>query len=172
MKKLTSTVLILVGLLSCIIGLVACDPGTKYFDVSELLDNTVKIELVNYENNDPEFIRVNGKKKPIFDFNKVTLIATLDESCFEDILNDVANTKFLDFGTALNEPMGKTLVLYQNDGNIIVLYGCVYTDKKGETKYPGDCYIFNEKGELVEYLGRVGYLFSDHIESTYFDTSP
>ena len=172
MKKLTSSVLILVGLLSCLIGLTGCDPGTRHIDANQLLANTVKIELINYENNDPEFVRINGKKKPVFDFNKVTLIATLDESRFEDILNDVAKTEFLYFGNALNEPMGKTLVLYQSDGNMIVLYGCVYTDKKGEAKYPGDCYIFNKEGELVEYIGRVGYLFSDYIESTYFDASP
>jgi len=160
--------LIILLVLTCLFGLIGCDPGVNNLYRDDLLANTVKIEFVYYENENPELISINAKEKPHFDINKATLIATLDETHFEDLLSDVANNDFLFFGTALNEPMGKTLVLHQSNGNMIVLYGCVYTNEKNKTFYYGDCYVFDENGVLVEYIGRVGSLFPDEIEATYF----
>lgn len=165
-------VLIIVLVLTCLFGLVACDPGVSYLNKDELLANTVKIELIHYENENPKLLRIGAKENPRFDFNKATLIATLDETHFEDILNDVAEIDYLIFGTALNEPLGKTLVLYQSNGNMIVLFGCVYTNEKNKTFYYGDCNIFDENGVFVEHIGDVGYLFLDEIESTYFQNNP
>ena len=164
--------LIVVLILTCLLGLVGCDPGVNNLYKDELLANTVKIELFHYENKNPKLLRTSAREKPSFDFNKATLIATLDETHFEDIINDVTQIDYFVFGTALNEPMGKTLVLYQNNGNIIVLYGCVYTNEKNKTFYYGDCYIFDENGVFVEYIGDVGYLFLDEIEATYFQKNP
>lgn len=160
--------LVIVLVLTCLLGLVGCDPATNNLSKDELLANTVKIELIDYENESPELLTLSGIKKPKFDYNKATLIATLDESRFEDIINHVAENDYLDFGTALNEPMGKTLVLYQSNGNMIVLYGCSYTNEKDKTFYYGDCYVFDEDGVFIEYIGDVDHLFSDMIESTYF----
>ncbi len=168
MKK----VLIIVLALTCLLVPVGCDPATNNLSEDELLTNTVKIELVDYENENPKLLTLSGTKKPKFDFNKTTLIATLDESRFEDVINYVAENDYLDFGTALNEPMGKTLVLYQSNGNMIVLYGCIYTNEKDKTFYYGDCYVFDEDGVFVEYIGDVSHLFSDTIESTYFQSNP
>ena len=167
MKKVLSFMCVL----SCLLILVGCDPGTNHIDRDELFANTVKIELYDYKNENPELLRINGKEKPRFDFNKATLIATLDESDFENILNDIAEDEYLNFGTALNEPMGKTLVLQQSNGNIIVLFGCVYTNEHDKTYYYGDCYVFDEDGAFVEYIGDVGHLFSDWVESTYFQNN-
>ena len=167
-KKLLAIALVLASLL-CMVG---CDPGVKNLYHDELLANTVRIELVDYENDSPKLLRLSARKKPCFDLNKAALVATLDEAHFEDILNDVAEGDYLDFGTALNEPMGKTLVLYQSNGNMIVLFGCVYTNEQDKTWYYGDCYVFDENGVFVEYIGDVGHLFSDMIESTYFVNSP
>lgn len=168
MKKVLITVLVLTFLL----GIVGCDPGTNNLDKDILFENTVKIELFDYENETPELLSLSRRKKPRFDFDKATLIATLDESHFEDILNDIAEDDYLNFGTALNEPMGKTLVLYQSNGNMIVLFGCTYTNEKDKTFYYGDCYEFDENGVFVEYIGDVGYLFGDEIASTYFQNNP
>lgn len=164
MKK----VLIILLVLNCLLGLVGCDPSVNSLNKDELLENTVKIELVEYENENPKLLNLGGIEKPRFDFNKVTLIATLDETHFEEILNDVAEIDYLVFGTALNEPMGKTLVLYQSNGNMMVLFGCIYTNENNKTFYYGDCYVFDENGIFVEHLGDVGYLFLDMVESTYF----
>jgi hypothetical protein len=82
--------LIIVLVLTCLFGLVGCDPAVKTLYKDELLANTTKIELVDYENENPKLLNLKRKEKPRFDFNKATLIATLDETHFEDILNDVA----------------------------------------------------------------------------------
>ena len=164
--------LIIVLLLTFLFWGVGCDPGWNYLYKDELVENTVKIQLFDYENETPKILRLSGNKKPHFDFNKTNLIDTLDEAYFDNVLNDVSGYRYLDFGTALNEPMGKTLVLYQSNGNMIVLFGCAYTTAKGENFYYGDCYVFNEIGVFVEYIGELNYLFVDEIAATYFQNNP
>jgi hypothetical protein len=166
MKKILSLVFCCLFLL----GFSSCDPGVNNLDRDDLIDNTVKIELYDYENKNPELIRVKGNEKPEFDFSKATLIGALEEDHFEDILNDISEWDYLLFGTALNEPMGKTLVLHQKDGNMIVMFGCSYTDRNNKTFYYGDCYVFTSDGVFVEHIGDVGHLFSERVESTYFQT--
>ena len=168
MKK----ILIIMLVLTCLLGLVGCDPGTNHLYKDELIANTVRIEFFHYENEEPKLLNLGEKEKPSFDLSKATLIATLDESHFEDILSDVAEIDFQVFGTALNEPMGKTLVLYQSNGEMIVLFGCVYTNEEDKTWYYGDCYVFDENGVFVEHIGDVGYLFLDMVETTYFENNP
>ncbi len=164
--------LIIMLVLTCVLGLVGCDPGVNHLQKDELLTNTVKIELFHYENENPKLLRTGASEKPSFDFNKANLIATLDKTHFEDIINDVTDIGYQIFGTALNEPMGKTLVLHQSNGNMIVLYGCVYTNEKNKTFYYGDCYVFDENGVFIEHIGDVGHLFLDMVESTYFQNNP
>jgi hypothetical protein len=152
-----------------LLSLVGCDPAV-YTISKGSLSNIVKIELYNYENNAPEIIDVDGEKKPKFDFNKATLIATLDESRFDEILNEISSFHYTNYGNALNEPMGKTLVLHRSNGNFIVLFGCIYTNENGNTFYYGDCYEFHKDGSFYTHTGDVGYLFSDRIEAKYFKT--
>ena len=166
MKRLISLVLMFMFMLA----LVSCDPATHRLNADELLANTTKIELVNYENENPQMIRnIEGEKKPTFDFNKATLIATLDDSKLEDVVKDVSNRGYLYYDGALNEPIGKTLILYQSNGNMVVLNNCVYTDKTGDTKYYGDCCIYDANGVFIEYIGRVGNNYIDSLESQYFN---
>ena len=159
--------LIIVLVLTCLLGLVGCDPGTNTIDGDELLENTVKIELYNYKNTNPEFVKLNGKNMPIFDFSKATFIASLDESLFEDVLKDIAAQECLVYGTALNEPIGKTMILYQENGNMVVLFSCVYKSGNELTRYYGECNVFDENGIFIEHIGRIGSDYVDILESTY-----
>lgn len=163
--------LMIVLVLTCLLELVGCDPGTNTIDGDELLKNTVKIELFNYENTNPKLRNLNGKNSPIFDFSKTTFIATLDETYFEDVINDIAGQECFVYGNALNEPIGKTMVLYQESGNMVVLFSCVYTDGKKLTKYFGECNIFDENGMFIEHVGRIGSDYVDMLESAYFGNS-
>ena len=122
--------LIIVLVSTCLLGLVGCDPGMTTIDGDELLKNTVKIELYNYENTSPKLYELNSEKLPIFDFSKATFIAELDKSHFEDMIKDIAKLECLVFGSALNEPVGKTMILYQENGNMVVLFSCVYKNGK------------------------------------------
>ena len=169
MKKVISSILLLLSVFSCLICFVSCDPIPVMLDYDKLITNTVKIELVDYENENPKLIfNLDGKKKPTFDFNKSTLIATLDDSKMEDFINDLVNYQYLYFGRTWNEPVGETLILYQNNGDMLVLYGCIYESEKGGTSYPGSCIMFDKDGEYIEYIGDFGYAGMDRIKSKYF----
>ena len=137
---------------------------------NEILNNTEKIELFQYENTKPKLLRVGKRKTPIFDFSKATLLATLDDSNIEDVVKDIAEEDLLVFGKVLNETIGKTMILYQSDGNMLVLFGCLYKNEKGGTRYYGQCILFDENGTFIEYLGNIGHDYVDTLASKYFDS--
>ena len=170
MKKLTALILTVVFLVACLFVLIGCDPVQYKLDVNELLSNTVKIELVYYKNENPELYQLNKwqKKRPTFDFNKVTPIATLDDSKIEDVVNLLGECRYTYWNRTWNEPIGKTLILYQKNGDMLILYGCTYTNKKGKTSYPGACIKFDKDGNYIKYIGDFGYAGMDTIEQRYF----
>lgn len=167
MKKALIIVLVFTSLL----GFVGCDPGTNTIDGDELIKNTVKIELFYYENTNPKLYELSSKKIPILDFRKATFIAALDESRFEDVIKDIAGRECFVFGRTLNEPIGKTMILYQSDGDMIVLFGCVYTNGKAGTRYYGMCNIYDENGRFVDYLGDIDHDYVDALEAKYFENN-
>ena len=162
-------VLIIVYVLTCLLGLVGCDPGVKAVDGDELLKNTVKIELYSYENTSPKLLNLKGKETPIFDFGKATFIAALDESYFEDVIMDIAEQNGHVFRYALNEPIGKTLILYQENGNMVVLFSSVYKRDYKLTRYYGECNVFDENGTFIEHIGRIDSDYVDTLELKYFE---
>ena len=164
-------IMVITLMLTCLFGLVGCDPGVDRVDGAELLANTVKIELCHYENANPELFNLNGQNKPIFDFSKVTFIATLDEPLFEPLINDIAQQDCLYFGNALNEPIGKTLILYQENGNMVVLFSYVQKGGFKLTRYYGECNIFDQTGAFIEHIGRIDSDYVDTLESIYFETN-
>ena len=166
---LVKKLLIIMSVLTCLLALVGCDPGWNMLDENELLSNTTKIELVNYENTKPKLKRIRGKNTSTFDFSKATYIATLDESSFEAVIKDIAEQELLVFGRTLNEPIGKTMVLYQDNGNMVVLFGCIYKNEKIGTRYYGYCNIYDENGKFVDYLGDINYDYVDELETKYFE---
>lgn len=164
-------IILIAFVLICLLGLVGCDPGTNTIDEDELLENTIKIELYYYENTNPKLVELNGKNMPTFDFSKATFIASLDESLFEDVLKDIAAQEYLVFGTALNESIGKTMILYQENGNMIVLFSCVYKSEYKLTRYYGECNVFDENGTFIEHIGDIDSEYVDTLEATYLETT-
>lgn len=148
-------VLIIAFVFACIFGLVGCDPGTNTIDGDALLKNTVKIELFNYANTTPNLRNLNGKNSPLFDFSKATFIAALDEEHFEDVIQNIAEQECFVYGKALNEPIGKTMVLYQENGNMVVLFGCEYKEGKNSQNIM----------ESVTYSTKTAYLLNILEES-------
>ena len=166
-KKVLGIMLVFI----CLLGLSGCDPKMNQLSKAEA-STVVKIELVDYKNDHPELLTISGEEKPRFDYGKATLIATLDESRFGALIEEVTEMYYTDYGTALNEPMGKTLVVHLNNGSMIVWFGCVYTNENNKTFYYGDCYVFAQNGEFIRYIGDVGYNFPDTVESKYFQSAP
>lgn len=159
---------LLIILLALTFLLMGCDPGMAHLDGEELLQNTVRIELVHYENTSPKLIRRSDTNVQIFDFGKVTPIAVLDVSLIEDVVTDMAQQDLLLFSNTLNEPIGKTVLLYQSDGSMIVMFGCVYQTKRGGKRYYGECNLFDENGVFVDYLGDISSEYVDRLEAKYF----
>ena len=166
MKKFLSFIVCMILSLFCFAG---CDPGFNAIDAEETIANTVKIELVDYKNENPKFLKLKKEEKPKFDFSKATLIATLDDSQFENIINDMSKMTLLIYPRALNEPIGKTIILYQQNGDIIVLYDSVYTNNKGNVLYYSGCTKFDKNGVFIEYLGDLGSDRFNSLLSTYFN---
>ena len=169
MKKFLSFIVCMILSLFCFSG---CDPGRNYINAEETIANTVKIELVDYKNENPKFLKLKKEEKPKFDFSKATLIATLDNSQFENIINDMSKMMLLMDSRALNEPIGKTIILYQQNGDMIVLYDSVYTNDKGNVFYYRGCTRFDKNGVFIEYLGDIGTDLFNSLETTYFNNNP
>ena len=150
-------------IIGCLI-FTGCDPGFRY--LSE--DNTVKIELIEYTNDDPHLIDFERpEKKPKFDFTKAVHIATLDDSLQEHFMSEVSKCDFRYSDQTLNEPSGKTIILYQDNGNIIVLSSWIYIGDTG-TAYGCKCDIFDKDGNFIEHRGSVGHDYVNFLEG-YFN---
>ena len=166
MRKFLSFIVCMILSLFCFAG---CDPDSRYINAEETIANTVKIELVDYKNENPKFLKLKKEEKPKFDFSKATLIATLDDSQFENIINDMSKMMLLMYSRALNEPIGKIIILYQQNGDMIVLYDSVYTNNKGNVFYYRGCTKFDKNGVFIEYLGDIDTDLFNSLLSTYFN---
>ena len=162
--------LILVLALACVLGLLGCDPAMDRLDGEQLRDNTVKIELYAYENDAPRLIRADKMDASVFDFGKATFQAALEEERIEEVAAEIAEQELLLFDRTLNEPIGRTLVLHQSDGTMIVLFGSVYRTKVGLNQYFGYCNRYDENGAFVEYLGDLSHSFVDELADRYFES--
>ena len=166
MRKFLSFIVCMILSLFCFTG---CDPDSRYINAEETIASTVKIELVDYKNENPKLLKLKKEEKPKFDFSKATLIATLDDSQFENIINDMSKMMLLMYPRALNEPIGKTIILYQQNGDMIVLYDSVYTNNKGNVFYYRGCTKFDKNGVFIEYLGHIDTDLFNSLLSTYFN---
>lgn len=118
MKKFNLVIVIMVFVSMFLTG---CDPETYYFDSTELIDNTIKIELVECQNDNPERIEVSEDNTPSFDYDNVELVDNLDDSHFESFIIELSSITFHIENYSANKPLGKTLILHQKNGDMIVL---------------------------------------------------
>ena len=128
---LTSIILTLIVLTGCV-----SDPVTYYFDSDDLIANTVKIELVECENEKPQMIEINEKNTTNFDYNTVEVIDDLDHRQFESFIVKLSSITFHKENFSVNKPIGKALILHQKNGDMLVL-SCTLID--------GICYSFISK---------------------------
>ena len=133
------------------------NPYDKVMDAEDVRLNTTKIELVYYENPNPRRLDLNFWRKPVFDPDKTTFIASLDKAECEDIIAAITDRSYLYNGLCANEPVAETIILYQNNGNMVVLYN---------VEEFRDCVIFDGNGRYVNCIGRhSGSFFKELMES-------
>lgn len=146
MKKLILfiTLLFTLTLFGCV-----SDPNTYYFDSNILLNNTMKIDLVYYQNDAPEMIVVDQSDFPNFEFGSSTVIETLDSSLLESFILELSLITFHIQNKSSNSPVGNTLILHQTNGNMIVI-SCTLID--------GTAYsfvsTFDSDSHFIEHIAR------------------
>lgn len=104
-----------------LIVLTGCEPPAYYFDSNDLIANTVKIELLSCKNNNPGMIEVDENNIPSFDYNDVETIDSLDHNQFESFIIELSTIRFHIYNHSVNKPIGRTLILHQKNGDMIVL---------------------------------------------------
>lgn len=101
---------------------VGCDPATYHFDADALIADTVKIELAECENDDPEEFFIDEDHIPSFDYGNAKIIDSLDPGQFESFIVGLAAITFhIEEDYSANMPIGRTLILHQSNGDMIVL---------------------------------------------------
>lgn len=140
-KYMKKFILVIILMVSIFLTGCVSDPETYYFAAADLIANTIKIELVECKNEKLEMIEVNEKSITNFDYNEVEPIDNLDNSQFESFIIELSSITFHKRNYSANKPIGKTLVLHQKNGDMIVL-SCTLVDGRGygfASKFDSNC---------------------------------
>ena len=97
MKKTISCIMIICVLVS--LGGCVWDPASYLFDYDELKEQIATVELINYENDEPEKIDDDSKILP-YDFNKEEVLETLAVDKIDDFTLDLSEIRFMDYSVA------------------------------------------------------------------------
>jgi len=161
MKKIILLILLILftfNLASCFF--IPQDPGEYYYDYSELKDNVIKIELINYDNPYAKELFENRDKVIPFDFDKREIIEILSNDKIDDFLQEFSKLKFLMDWKHSDSPKGTSVrIVYENEDFIIISYNIDYSGS------------FYADGNVKEFIGELAWK-EDFINlvNKYFDT--
>ena len=149
MKKIITTILAALLILSALYTLVACDPDTFYFD-HEYLSDIVSIELIRYDNPEQKHFSSwvpdhTSDLKP-FEDSKLNVLETLDENKISDFIDTLCECHILDKYYAFDTPNGICLKLNYSNGDLLI----VSCNKNSSAGYIGK---FFSNGEVAEFIG-------------------
>ena len=102
MKKTISCIMIICVLVS--LGGCVWDPASYLFDYDELKEQIATVELINYENDEPEKIDDDSKILP-YNFDKEEVLETLVADKINDFVTDLSDIRFLDYSSFAKEPV-------------------------------------------------------------------
>lgn len=122
------------------------DPPTYFFDYEKLKEQIASVELINYENDNPEIIKDASEVMP-FDFAKMNVIETLDADKINDFILDLSETGFMDYSSFAKEPVGICIKITYKNGNFIII-----TSTLMDVVY-GIVEVFDSNGYPIEYIG-------------------
>ena len=144
MKKTISYIMIicvLVSLSGC-----AWDPASYLFDYDELKERIATVELINYENDEPEKIDDDSKILP-YDFDKEEVLETLVVDKINDFVTDLSDIRFLDYSSFAKEPAGICIKITYKDGKFIIITSTLMDVAYGLVE------VFDSNGYPIEYIG-------------------
>ena len=144
MKKTISYIMIicvLVSLSGC-----AWDPASYLFDYDELKERIATVELINYENDEPEKIDDDSKILP-YDFDKEEVLETLVVDKINDFVTDLSDIRFLDYSSFAKEPAGICIKITYKDGKFIIITSTLMDVAYGLVE------VFDSNGYPIERIG-------------------
>lgn len=157
---------IIIMLFSILPLLTACEPKMYFFDDNYLLEETVKIELIEYDTDDIDQIKSEDEILP-YDFNNESIIDTLDINENSDIFQEISNIEFHRTVKYSRTPIGISLKITYRNGDFAV----ISSELIDNINY-GGAILFDSSGSVIEFLGNFAtrQQFVDLV-NRYFDTS-
>ena len=122
------------------------DPPTYFFEYENLKGQIASVELIHYENDNPEIIKDASNVLP-FDFTKMEVIETLAADKIDDFVTDLSETGFMDYSSFAKEPVGICIKITYKDGKFIII-----TSTLMDVAY-GIVEVFDSNGYPIEYIG-------------------
>lgn len=144
MKKTISCIMIICVLVS--LGGCVWDPASYLFDYDELKEQIATVELINYENDEPEKIDDDSKILP-YNFVKEEVLETLVADKINDFVTDLSDIRFLDYSSFAKEPVGICIKITYKDGKFIII-----TSTLMDVAY-GIVEVFDSNGYPIERIG-------------------
>ena len=144
MKKTISYIMIICVLVS--LGGCVWDPASYLFDYDELKERIATVELINYENDEPEKIDDDIKILP-YDFNKEEVLETLAVDKIDDFTLDLSEIRFMDYSDFAKEPVGICIKITYKDGKFIIITSTLMDVAYGLVE------VFDSNGYPIERIG-------------------
>ena len=167
LKRLFNKFYLLSLLVSMTAIFMACEPAKYIFHYEELKNSIVKIELINYKNEEARFIKEKEDILP-FNFQKEEIIEMLDGELLNDFLVDFSDAAFFqNYWDQPDSPMGVCLKLTYENGDFIIASDATI---KGRKIYQYIC-IFYSNGYVKEFIGGFsGKMVFSNLVNSYFET--
>ena len=147
MKKTISYIMIICVLVS--LGGCVWDPAITYFDYDELKEQIATVELINYENDNPEIIKDASEVMP-FDFNKEEVIETLDADKIDDFALDLSEIRFMNDSDFAKEAIGICIKITYENGEFIIITSTLIDVAYALVE------VFDSNGFSIEHIGKPG----------------
>ena len=119
-KKAKILVLCLLGIMC--FAFAACEPVPYSYKIEELKENVLAVDLIKYNNSDVQRVRKREAVLP-FDFEKVTIIETLDEDEYDDFFRDLDFARFHqndNISKYYSAPTGVCIMMTYKNGDVAV----------------------------------------------------
>lgn len=146
MKKfILSFLLICVLILAC-----GCDPGSYYFDDESLTEQVKRVELIDYENDNPIMIDVTDDTELIFERDKMKILEVLDEEKIDEFLKDLSVIIFHLINQSAESPVGRGIRLVFSDEGYIVI-SCTKVGRRGYSFVAE----FDKNDEFIQHIADV-----------------
>ena len=125
------------------------DPPTYFFEYEKLKGQIASVELINYENDNPEIIKDASEVMP-FDFDKEEVIETLDANKIDDFALDLSEIRFMNDSDFAKEAIGICIKITYENGEFIIITSTLIDVAYALVE------VFDSNGFSIEHIGKPG----------------